>query len=225
MILLFKDFITMKSAYHMYLLVLLMFVFSGCGGSVYFKTLQNNEYFFDKADPIYILEPKDTSVEIKNFVNLLRDALEDFEFNVQDNASCSIAFNLEEPTYQYTGSYTTHSTSTVTTRTSGFVGGKYVTGTSTSTISTPQTNYYTYNKTYKKIYFNIGCLENGKFIPVWDGFASTLLNVYNENTRVIIDGLISLIGTDFKGEVYISDLIRYLKGEDVVESWSILDDF
>ena len=108
----------------MYLLVLLMFVFSGCGGSVYFKTLQNNEYFFDKADPIYILEPKDTSVEIKNFANLLRDALEDFEFNVQDNASCSIAFNLEEPTYEFTGAIPTFNTSTITTNTSGFVGGR-----------------------------------------------------------------------------------------------------
>lgn len=121
-----------------------MIVFSGCS-TAYYKTYQDEGYIIDKRKLLAVYYKNDT--ESRKFVKELGRLLVKNGFAVSDenNAVCDLLFNLEEPTYEFTGSYTTYNTSTITTNTSGSIGRKSFSGSSTSTITTPQTNYYTYN--------------------------------------------------------------------------------
>lgn len=163
------------------LLFLSAILLGGCS-TAYYKTQQDKSYTIDKKEAVFVLQPTESTIENKQFARLLTHTLQGNGFKISDRAKCGFVFNLDEPTYENVGSYTTYNTSTVTTNTSGYVGNTYVYGRSTSTISTPQTHTFTYKTTYKKIYLDFACLDTNKQIEhIWEGFASAELNEWNEH--------------------------------------------
>lgn len=186
------------------LCVLLALVFTACS-TAYYRTTQDSSSKINKAQPVRVLLPENSDIEDRSFARLLAQKLSQHGFKLQDDAKCAFVFNMDEPTYQSTGSYTTYNTSTSYTNVSGFVGGTYVYGSASTTTTTPQTNYYTYAATFKKIYVDFACLNaNGELESVWEGFASALLNDYYEHSQKMVDNLVGLVGENYTGDLRIS---------------------
>lgn len=186
------------------LCVLLALVFTACS-TAYYHTTQDGSLKINKAQPVRVLLPENSDIEDRSFARLLAQKLSQHGFKLQDDAKCAFVFNMDEPTYQSTGSYTTYNTSTSYTNVSGFVGGTYVYGSASTTTTTPQTNYYTYAATFKKIYVDFACLNaNGELESVWEGFASALLNDFMNYNEQMVDNLVVLVGENFTGNLRIS---------------------
>lgn len=187
------------------ILCLLALLLSGCYSTAYYNTLQDSEYQINKANAVSVFLPADSSVETRQFARLLSYRLAQNGFIVADNAKCGLVFNLQEPTYQSVGAYTTYNTFTSYTNISGFVGNTYVYGSGQTTTTTPQTNFYTYSTTYKKIYLDFACLNsNNELQSVWEGFASATLNDFRAHPEKMVDNLVALVGENYTGHLRIS---------------------
>lgn len=184
-------------------LLILSLLFSGCSFSTYFLT-ENDPYIkFNKQKSIYVFEPENPTIEDKKFKIMLVDSLKNkgFIINEQLPADYGLFFYVNEK------SYTSVDTSTVyvpqTSYSSGFVNGRYAYG--QTTTNTPVTSTSTVTNTFKKInYYLVNAQkdEKGNRNTEWTGFTSTNKDIYYKNPKIIVDKLVELIGTEYKGDIY-----------------------
>lgn len=164
----------------------------------------------DKTKPLAVAYAgNNNGVEEKNFKKMLELTLKKYGYHLQQandgQKPCVMLFDLTESTHDMIGSYTSYNTSTTFSSASGWVGGRYVTASGSSTTTTPQTNTYSYQVTFKKIYTSVGCPDgSGHYDGIWDGFMSAERSDYDENKENAVANLVELMGEKtFKGNLRI----------------------
>lgn len=180
-------------------------LFSGCANTVYLKTEMDPTHDFKKEAKMFVFPPKNPTIEDKKFMLELKSKLKNNGYNIADELPVDYAvfFVVDEKSYDNTGSYTTYVPTT--SYTTGYVGRNYVTGTTTSTQAV--TNTYSYTTRYKKIYVDILSTNKnvqGDLETIWSGFMSSEISEYEQNSDVMLDELIKMIGKEFQGDVSIS---------------------
>lgn len=157
---------------------------------------------FDKGEQFETLEEK-------RFKGLLKTALKNNGYNLNQSNNtqkpCTLLFELTQSTQNRIGSYTTYNTSTTSSNVSGWVNGSYVYGRGTSTTTTPSTNTYSYQVTFKNIYTLLACPDStGKHQAIWSGTMNANLSDYENNKENAISNLVELMEFDeFNGDLRI----------------------
>ena len=180
--------------------------FSGCSFSTYYKTELDPSSNFNKQKSIIVFSSENPTIEDKKIKLALIEELKKQGYTTKDNlpADYGLFFYINDQSYTETNSFTTYAPQT--TYGSAYVNGKYVYG--QTTTNTPVSNTYTSTRTYKKInYYLVNSIPglDGKRNTEWSGFTSTDADYFAKNPNGVVEKLVSLIGKEFKGEIYIED--------------------
>ncbi len=177
-------------------LILSMLLFTGCASTVYISSLTDPAYSPVKTDPIYIILPKDARIADRQFYALLKREMISNEFNiVEENieAKYYLLFQTDSKTSQIDSTLFIPSAST----TSGYVGGTYYSGTTSSTQAVP----YSFDYTVEKIYLDLYAKEDvqkEKYMTVWEGYIGAGKDEYEAYTRAILKSLLDVFGTNYE---------------------------
>jgi hypothetical protein len=177
-------------------LILSMLFFSGCATTVYISSLTDTAYSPVKTDPIYIVFPKDARIADRQFYALLKREMISNEFNIVEDkieAKYYLLFRTDSKTSQIDSTFFIPSTST----TSGYVGGKYYSGTTRFSQAVP----YSYDYTVEKIYLDLYAKEDvqkEKYMTVWEGYIGAGKDEYKAYTRAILKSLLDVFGTNYE---------------------------
>ncbi|GHV07508.1 hypothetical protein AGMMS50229_14480 [Campylobacterota bacterium] len=193
---------------------------SGCATtySVYYETEMDPNYTISRGDTVCIIAPDNLTVEHKKFMAIIEKKLNSNGFNAikpdaNQNCKHGLLSMLDTKSYTHTGSYTSYNT--VTQNHSGFAGGQYYSGSSTTQVPTTQT--YTSTSTYKKIYVDVVTRNAAdKIETIWQGFASPTVDDYDYLAHCIINVMVRLIGSNTKGDLVVEDYCAesyFSKGE------------
>lgn len=181
-------------------LVALLFVtllFTSCSNSVYYtsETLPNT--IIDKEKGLSVYVPDNATSEEKEMKIILENILKQKGYNVNGSIPYYVLiFELSEEVYNSTKIQTDYVPTTSYSTT--YINGNAIKTNTTSQI--PNTYSKTVLNRTKKNYLTIG---DYKSTILWDGFMSAKQDEYNENTEAMMNGMLSLIGKDFKGFIEI----------------------
>ena len=182
--------------------LILPLITAGCASSVYFKTETMPRFSYTDSQRILIFLPKNPNIEDQKLLILLQAKMRERGLNVVEKfpADYGLFFNIYEESYESTSSvpFTTPSTS----YSSGYVGNTYYSGSTTSTKTTyiPITTTNNYKKISLTLY-DTKKNTRGKYDILWSGYMGANEEDYYKNSEAIIEKLIALFGTDFKGDV------------------------
>jgi hypothetical protein len=127
---------------------------------------------------------------------LLKDEMNRNGFNIveeENKAKYLLLFQTDSKTSQINSTLFIPSTS----RSYGYIGNKYYSGSTTSTQAIP----YSYNYTVKKIYLELYLVEdvkNKKIMTVWEGYIGAGIDEYESFSRAILKSLLDVFGTNYK---------------------------
>ena len=173
-------------------------VLSGCASNVYFETEAVKYRGIDKSKRLGVVAPNNPTVEEINFQTDLKEALRKRGYNVvsQYPVDYQLLYSVNEKSYS--GVATNTSFVNTTSTTTGYLGGVYGYGMTTSTV--PVTNTYSYTNVYKKIYLQLG---NEKIGTIWSGLVAAESYDYDNTKDGIIEKIADLVGKNLKGYVSI----------------------
>jgi len=180
------------------ILTILAFVFTACSSTVYYTSEVLPDTKIDKNKFVKVFVADNATIEEKKMKSIIEKKLIDNGFKIGDSTNFDyvIVYKLTEDSFTTTKVETDYVPTT--SYSTGYVNGQY---TSIRTVSqVPDTYTRTINNTYKKNYFKMGDLRQ---IAIWEGFMSVDNEEYISNTENIINGMIELIGKDFKGHIEI----------------------
>lgn len=179
------------------ILFLLTLVFTSCSNSVYYtsETLPNT--IIDKEKSLSVYVPDSATIEEKKMKIMLENILKQNGYNVNGSIPYYVLiFELSEEVYNSTKIQTDYVPTTSYSTT--YINGNAI---RTNTINqVPNTYSKTVLNRTKKNYLTIG---DYKSTILWDGFMSAKQDEYDENTEAMMNGMLSLIGKDFKGFIEI----------------------
>lgn len=180
--------------YKLFLLGIFTLMFTSCSNSVYYtaETLPNTKIEKGKIIKVYV--PDTATIEEKKMKVLIENKLVENGYKIDNEYAFNyiLIFKLTEESFTSTKVETDYVPTTQ--YSTGYVNGKYTT---TSTLTqVPDTTSRTVINMYKKNYFKLG---DGSRNEVWVGFMSVDKYKYDANTENMINGMIGLIGKDYKG--------------------------
>jgi hypothetical protein len=181
------------------LYILIIIVFGGCA-EIHISSLTDKNYTIDTNSKIFLYQPEEETIEVKNLYFTLYDLMNRMGFKIssfeESNYILLAALDVKEEPFTFVIPKTTKS------YTSGYVGSTLYSGTTTGKTYVPVTMKRIVKKIYMSLYDLDKFRESGKKVLVWEGYIGSV----NEECKHIEDCLYTLLqrfGTDFKGRVYL----------------------
>lgn len=181
---------------------MVIFFMAGCTTTVYISSLTDPRYAPVKTDSIHILLRDEASIADRQFYSLLKDEMIRNGFNIVEvvnKAKYLLLFQTESETSRINSTLYLPLAST----SSGYIGNKFYSGSTTSIQAIP----YNYNYTVKKIYlelYMVKDVKNKKYMTVWEGYIGAGRDQYESFSRAILKSLLDVFGTNYKAHTPIN---------------------
>lgn len=176
--------------------VLLVFLLGGCASTAYISSLADTQYAPKKSDAIFLLNLDSESIKQRQFATFLRSEMFKHGFNITSDihhADYALIAYADETTSQISSSVVLPQTQ----YTSGYIGGTYYSGTTTSNQVIPYTENYTVKKIWLHLY-SIEDMRNGIEKTIWEGYIGADINEYNKKPSEHLSALFEAFGTNYE---------------------------
>lgn len=188
----------MKNVINLLIVLLLALFLSACSSSVYFNTSQDPSYTVNKDKSIFVVFPKNPSIEDKKLFIGLQKLLKEHGYKVVSKKPSvyDMVFDIQNKSKTEITSYTDFEP----TFTYGMGAALYRRNVY---VNVPVSKTYTSTKNYKIITLDIKntqANEQGRYETVWSGMIQASQKDFQKNPKLIIDQLVKLIGQEFKGD-------------------------
>lgn len=168
---------------------------SGCVNTAYISSVTDPDYNINISDSIYIFIDDEAKIKDRQFGALLKKEMKETGFNITDDpleASYILAFQMGQKTSTVNSAILLPQTS----YTSGYVGGTYYSGTTTSTTAIPYSSDYTAKKVWLELY-SIQDLKNEIQKTVWEGYIGSDINDFEKRPKKHLRLLLNVFGTNY----------------------------